>query len=93
MSLGLHQSWFRMRVGLSLGKVRRKFDPFEGNFKRYHGECTNHACCGTECVLRRLSGRCGATSMYWGLLQYSHAECESHACRGRADACCAPLGG
>jgi hypothetical protein len=27
MSLGLHQSWFRMLVGLSLGKVRRKFDP------------------------------------------------------------------
>jgi hypothetical protein len=27
MSLGLHQSWFRMRVGLSLGKVRCKFGP------------------------------------------------------------------
>jgi len=33
MSLGLHQSWFRMLIGLSLGKVRRKFDPSEGNFR------------------------------------------------------------
>jgi hypothetical protein len=32
MRLGLHQSWFRM-LGLSLGKVRRKFDPSEGNFR------------------------------------------------------------
>lgn len=32
MRLGLHQSWFRM-LGRSLGKVRRKFDPSEGNFR------------------------------------------------------------
>jgi len=67
MSLGLHQSWFRMRVGLSLGKVRRKFDPFEGNFKgttesaRITPVVAPNACCA---VSRDGAGQLQGTGVY-----------------------------